>query len=256
MSKGEFGTQVKRSLLCLPEMSFRGEFKGGLFSAIYHPWRCDQMAWWEWTADYEPVTDAEMDQVLNLIRQFGAKVTEGALAMPANEEVGGAFEERDWTAAIRGLLNQTGEVPQHMWWAPGDQVSSTNTQATVWTLTEDNLYNCLFESMRSGMDLPRCPTVLRIPLASLADWEVRDPEPNGAILVRILILSDEQRQCGSLKEAMSELPGDTRIGLVGLRATPRQTEFLDALSCGIQRAVAFEPGTHSYHPLRKQSPPA
>ena len=79
------------------------------------------------------------------------------------------------------------------------------------------------------------------------------PEPDGAILVRILILSDNQRRCGSLKEALAELPNDTKIGLVGVRNTPRQSEFLDALSFGIQRAGAFEPGTHPHHPLRKKS---
>ena len=51
MSKGEFGTQVKQELaVSAGDVSSEGEFKGGSFNAIYHPWRCDQMAWWEWNS--------------------------------------------------------------------------------------------------------------------------------------------------------------------------------------------------------------
>jgi hypothetical protein len=246
----DFAVELKRSLLRLPRTEFTTEFKGREFKAVYNPWRKDHMAWWDWSCD-APMEESDSEAISSMLDDLGAKVLASsdvpAKAVNATE----AFDKRNWEAEIRGLLSFNSETPRSLTWAAGDAVDgSGSADPTVWALTESNLYNCKFESMRSALDLPRVPTVLKIPLHALADWEQRSPEPSGSVLVRILVLSERQLTADSLKQAMKQWPDDLKIALVGLRTTPHQEEFLSALGSSIAQSGAFEPGSSDYHPLR------
>ena len=72
MSRGEFGTQVKHSLLRLPEMEFEGEFNGGALRP--HTIHGDGIGWrgGNGTQRSSPIP-MTIRRGTDLIGQFGAK---------------------------------------------------------------------------------------------------------------------------------------------------------------------------------------
>ena len=248
--RDDFAVELQRSLLRLPRSEFTTEFKGQKVKAVYNPWRKDQMAWWDWSSD-APMDQSDSKAIWSMLEELGAKIQANNGVSVSEVNATEAFDERNWDAEIRGLLSFNSENPHSLTWAAGDAVDGSGRAVpTIWALTETNLYNCKFESMRSALDLPRVPTVLKIPLRTLADWEQRSPEPSGSVLTRLLVLSERQLTADSLKETMKQWPDDVKIALVGLRKTPRQEEFQTALESSIAKSGAFEPGSSDYHPLR------
>ncbi len=126
---------------------------------------------------------------------------------------------------------------------------SGRAQPTVWAIAAGGIHNCYFETMRTTLEAPRTPSIRSTSLSRIADWDVREPEVSGSVLIRLAVLSEEQLGFPSCEAAQHSRPDDTQILLLVLRPTPRRAEFARALVDGIGTLGAFDPANNDYHPL-------
>ena len=87
--------------------------------------------------------------------------------------------------------------------------------------------------MKEPMSAPNTPTVVSTPISRIADWEVREPEPSGSVLIRLAVLSKEQLAFPSFEAAQKTRSEDTRILLLAcdaLQDVPNSQEHLSTAS--------------------------
>jgi len=248
-----FAEAIKGRLLRLQKMDFEYDLTGRRLRATYFPWRRDRMACWRWSLDVQPISKQDLNELGQALLALGDKIAANPLSGPAPEGADKTqFDERDWRDEIFALLGYSGEAEDKFSWVAGHELDGSGWGLpSVWVLTERKVFSCKFETGREAF-LPKAPSAVGVPVSTIADWQVRKPEPDGAIMVRLLILSDQQRQCSRLEEALHDRPSDHKLWLLGLPATSHQGEFVEGLVIAVQTFGAFEPGARAYHPLQEK----
>lgn len=182
----------------------------------------------------------------------GSSIEERALASRRAADAGGGQRSPEfWCAAIADWMAEKGDSTAPVTWIKGHQVNGQGEgEDTLLALSESNLHLVVPPELVKFPLIPHPYSVGSVvPLARMTDWEVKPPEPNGARLMRILVLGEEATKLPSLDEAMATR--DFLLLLIGIPAGAAGDAFARMLEDAIARVGAFSPATRQSHPLRR-----
>jgi hypothetical protein len=171
------------------------------------------------------------------------------LAMqPRLKEVEAGIVARDWGDTARSLaIEYGGEVDSPVWWAVADILPEDSRALAV--LTPQALFAFPYDPLRDGIEGPTLPPIIT-PMALVADWEVREPNRRGNIVVRLLEVDEDALGAESLSSLLETDSDKGVIVAIGVRAGEGRSAFLEAVVEQVKASGAFDPAHRDFHPLQ------